>query len=191
MCGATPQVRAVIREPFSIRYQDTSLQKERIYTPDFLVFLWSGTVAEVLVEVKRDEDRERYAPRQAAPHDAGQQWAEERPQRAFTVVTDRWMKRTGIDQFRLIHAHAMTSVDAAIAAQVVNEIEEYSWLTALAVCERLGAVTGQTWNRAMPMMLALIAAGQLCFDVRQALTLETPIHAGSIPCPFDDLFAHN
>ena len=103
------------------------------------------------------------------------------------MITDKWMAAAGLEQFRLVHAHATTRFDAVLAAELVNEISELGWLTMLSVCERLGAASGLTWNRAMPMMLALVAAGQLSFDVTQALTLETPIHAGSIPNPFDGL----
>ena len=105
------------------------------------------------------------------------------------MITDNWMTAAGLDQFRLIQAHATTSVGAVLAAEIVNEISELGWLTTLSVCERLGAASGLTWTRAMPMMLALVAAGQLSFDVTQALTLETPIHAGSIANPFDGLGA--
>ena len=189
ICGATPQVLSVVREPFSIRFLDQRSGKYRVYTPDFLVSLRSGPSAELLVEVKRHEDQRRYGLRDAARHDAARLWAEQRKARRFAVITDNWMTAAGLDQFRLIQAHATTSVGAVLAAEIVNEISELGWLTTLSVCERLGAASGLTWTRAMPMMLALVAAGQLSFDVTQALTLETPIHAGSIANPFDGLGA--
>lgn len=185
ICGATPQVLSVVREPFSIRFLEQRSGKDRVYTPDFLVSLRSGPIAELLLEVKRQEDQRRYGLRDAARHDAARLWAEQRQARRFAVVTDNWMTAAGLDQFRLIYAHAATRSDAVLAAEIVNEISELGWLTTLSVCERLGAASGLTWNRAMPMMLALVAAGQLRFDVTQALTLETPIHAGSITNPFD------
>lgn len=189
ICGATPQVLSVVREPFSIRFLEQRSSKDRVYTPDFLISLRSGPIAELLVEVKRHEDQRRYGLRDAARHDAARLWAEQRQARYFDVVTDKWMTAAGLDQFRLIHGHAATRFDVAVAAEIVNEISELGWLTTLSVCERLGAASGLTWNRAMPMMLALVAAGQLRFDVTQALTLESPIYAGSIPNPFDGIGA--
>jgi len=189
ICGATPQVRTVVREPFSIRFLEHRSGRDRVYTPDFLISMRSGLVAELLVEVKRDEDHRGYGLRDAARYDAAQLWAEQRQGRRFAVVTDKWMAAAGLAQFRLMHAHATTSVDAFVAAEIINEIVEHGLSTTLSVCERLGAESGLTWNRAMPMLLALVASGQLRFDVKQALTLETPIYAGSIPNPFDDLGA--
>lgn len=178
-----------MREPFSIRFLEQRSGKDRVYTPDFLVSMRSGPIAELLVEVKRHEDQRRFGSRDAGRHDAARLWAEQRQGRRFAVVTDEWMAAAGIDQFRLVHAYASTEIDASLAAETISEISELGSLQTLSVCERLGAASGLSWNLAMRMMLALVAAGKLCFDMKQALTLETPIYAGSILNSFDGLGA--
>lgn len=188
MCGASPQVRSVGREPFSIRYMDVLAQRDRRYTPDFLVELthrdrnW-----ELLVEVKREADRTRFMTRSLPAFEAAKLWTLDSPGRRFAIVTDYWMQKAGLEQLRMLHAFARTPFSAALRDTTIRLAARHRPLSTLNICQHIGESLGISWNEAMPTLLALIATGELTFDVRQMLTLETAIYVGKIVCPFADL----
>ena len=188
MCGASPQVSSVVREPFSIRYIDVLAQRDRRYTPDFLVELthrdrnW-----ELLVEVKREADLSRFMRRSLPGFEAAKLWTLDRPGRRFAIATDKWMEQAGLEQLRMVHAFAKTPISAALRDTTIRLVARHQPSSTLNICQHIGESLGISWNEAMPKMLALIATGELTFDVRQMLTLETAIYVGKIVCPFADL----
>ena len=87
----------------------------------------------------------------------------------------------------MIHAFAETPVSVALRDTTIRLVARHQPSSTLKVCQHIGESLGKSWNEAMPTMLALIAKGELTFDVRNMLTLETAIYVGEILCPFANL----
>lgn len=184
VCDYAREVRLVLWEPFTVRFYDLIDDKERTYTPDYLVETLDdeGCRNTLIVEVKPEREIRAIWERDplgsaARAHKAMLEWLYEKPRHRFLLISEVEMERQGLPNMKAI----LDRRSYAVADRLLSFLKPQTGLypASLGNLVRLGEEQGFSRGAVISALLRLCADDQLFFDIREPLDDATSFQVGS------------
>ncbi len=179
------EITDIQREPFSIRYFDEVDKKDRTYTPDYLAKLTvaGGLEWSLIVEIKKGSEYDllRMNKWDTPPMRgimACQHWAIQNEKTKMIIITDRSLKRHGIDNIRLINSRRTCPIDEA-TRRFLRKVFVNHVALSLRELKSLALDAFVNDSDLMTVLLHFCATGSYSFDVSKQMTEDTIFYAQS------------
>jgi hypothetical protein len=183
MAEYADEITDIQREPFSIRYFDEVDKKDRSYTPDYLAKISVADELEwsLIVEIKKGSEYDllRTSKWNTPPMRgimACQHWAIQNEKTKMIVLTDRSLKRHGINNIRLINSRRTSPIDE-VAMRFLRKVFVNHVALSLRILKSLASDACVNDSDLMTALLNLCATDSFSFDVSKQMTEDTIFYA--------------